>query len=235
LIDYLHKRANKNTLQSKRLKYLTYSEIDHEIHFTALNGDKIVGVAGIQRAPNLQPLVFWIKHISIDEKYRGQGIAEKLLDSVFDYADKHNVGLHRSSYSTMGKERLVKIFNRLTQKYPNVKFTEPTEEYVFEDRIVQSGFKLPDGDVVPSGPFHDLNVLDLDLLSKKGFTLDDAVHGFITDTGQFLNRKEAAILVKMKQPKKQGDDLHTYNIRGMGSKKQRKQYKDAEQVSGRLQ
>lgn len=139
LAPYLNNKSNKNIFDLKKLKYLTFGELDKEIHFTALQGDKIVGVLGIQRSPYDKQPIFWIKHISIDPDYQGKGLAERLIDSVFYYAKKHHVGLHRSSYSAIGKERLTRLFDRIKQKYPDVPFTEPTEEYIFNEEEL----KLP--------------------------------------------------------------------------------------------
>ncbi len=198
----------------KRLKYFDSREVYREHHFVALDGKKIVGVAGIEQNPRNQE-EYWIKHVSIDPNYQGQKLAERLLEPVFAYAAKNKVKLKRSTYSTLGKERLERIFARLRQKYSGVGFEEPNPEYVFEERIVQAAFKLPNGEVVTSGPFHDKDVLPDEYQSDDG--LKSVISGFFTDEGRFLTRPEAAELAQLKKPARQRDQLHSYNIKGMGS------------------
>jgi GNAT superfamily N-acetyltransferase/predicted nucleotidyltransferase len=116
----------------KRLKYFNPNDLQHEISFVALEGKKIVAVAGIERSPYDKEPVFWIKHISVDPEYQGQRLASRLADSIFDYAKKNNAILQRSNYTKMGRERLEPLFQKLQKKYPSVEFRKPHDERDFE-------------------------------------------------------------------------------------------------------
>lgn len=118
--------------RSKRLKYFLIDEYFKEINFVATIGDKIVGVAGVERNPYATEPVYWIKHVSVDPEYSGRGIARQLLEEVFKWASDGGYALHRSSYTRIGKERLDGIFGELVRRYPDVKFTKPSDEHVYD-------------------------------------------------------------------------------------------------------
>ncbi|KKM69580.1 hypothetical protein LCGC14_1449270 [marine sediment metagenome] len=103
-----------------RLKYLIYPEVDKEIHFVIRDKQKIVAVAGLQKNPyNEQE--YWIKHYSVDMDYQNRGLATKLIDAVFIFADKHHIALKRSTPTEMGLKYLTEPIKRAMKKYPNVK------------------------------------------------------------------------------------------------------------------
>lgn len=93
-----------------------------------------------------------------------------------------------------------------------------------EEKIVQAGFKdAKTGKVYPSGQMHNIDNLPDDL----DIDIDNLESGFITDQNRFLNRQQAAELVKLKDKTK---GLHTYNIRGSKLKKDPHTGKDIEKV-----
>ena len=81
---------------------------------------KIVAVAGLERSPYNSD-EYWIKHYSVDKDYQNRGLATKLIDAVFTFADKRKVALKRSTPTEMGLKYLTEPINRAIQKSPNVK------------------------------------------------------------------------------------------------------------------
>lgn len=57
-----------------------------------------------------------------------------------------------------------------------------------EEKIVQAAFSI-EGRIYPSGPVHDSGVIPENEHGKEW------INGFLTNKGQFLDRKEAAIFV----------------------------------------
>lgn len=114
-------RPNRDVFQ--RIKYLHTSEYHRETHLVILYGKKIVAMAGLQINP-YNTNMLWIKHISVDENYRQNGLATQLIKGCFEYAQTHNLILKNSSYSEMGEQYIHKIFDRVKELYPNVKFEE---------------------------------------------------------------------------------------------------------------
>jgi ribosomal protein S18 acetylase RimI-like enzyme len=77
---------------------------------------KIIGISELEPKPN-EPNVAWLKFISVDPAYRGQGFASKLAESVFRYAKENGLSLESSSYSPEGFQKLKALLNRYAQEY----------------------------------------------------------------------------------------------------------------------
>lgn len=102
-----------------RIKYLHPSEVDREEHIIYEVKGKVVGDLGLQVNP-YEKDKYWLKHISVDPKFKNQGIATKLIDAMFKKAEKEKMGIQRSSPSEEGKKYLTDLMNRMKQKYPHV-------------------------------------------------------------------------------------------------------------------
>ncbi|KKK59995.1 hypothetical protein LCGC14_3028800, partial [marine sediment metagenome] len=88
----------------KRLKYLDFSEAKNELHFVIRSGTRIIAIAGLEPSPYSDE--YWIKHYSVDENYRNMGYATQLIDAVFNFANKRNITLKRSTSTEMGQKYL---------------------------------------------------------------------------------------------------------------------------------
>lgn len=114
----LDQDANGDLLdQPKRIKYLTASEIKRETHIVAFDGDKIVGIGGVEVSP-YHPEQLWIKHISVDPAYQGRGIARELLTRIYRYAQETGTKLQPGSFTDEG-QRLAHIHAELDKTFPN--------------------------------------------------------------------------------------------------------------------
>lgn len=119
-IDFIEEH-DPDLWDNKRIRYLVFSEAKHETHITAFMGEKIVGMAGLQVNPyNNQEL--WIKFVSVDPDYQGQGIARQLLGKVYEYAHEKHKNLKSSSFTDDG-ERLRHIHSELQKQYPDVGYS----------------------------------------------------------------------------------------------------------------
>lgn len=124
-------RIEPDMWTSRRIRYLVRSEADHENHIVAWDGDKIVGMAGVQTNPHW-PEQLWIKFISVDPVYQGQGIARNLLERIYRYARDHGQRLKPGSFTEEG-ERLQHIHDEFNLKYPGVSFKRNGRYYVDDD------------------------------------------------------------------------------------------------------
>ena len=117
--------SKKNRGVFDRIKYLHPSEMTQEDHIIALEGEKIVGNLAFQINPYNKTEV-WLKHVSVDEKYRNKGIAKKLAEMAVEKISKIRTinTLAVSSYTKQGFQYLPKIFTELDKKYKNLKITK---------------------------------------------------------------------------------------------------------------
>ena len=78
--------------------------------------DKIVGLSELEKNPN-QENIFWIKFISIDPEYQGQGYASKLSEEIFRFAKKNGLTLEASIYNSEGYKKIKPILNRFASEF----------------------------------------------------------------------------------------------------------------------
>lgn len=79
-------------------------------------GDKVIGLSELEKAPETENTI-WLKFLSIDKDYQGQGYASKLAEEIFIFTKKEGFILEGSSYSDEGYEKLKSVLNRLANKY----------------------------------------------------------------------------------------------------------------------
>jgi GNAT superfamily N-acetyltransferase len=77
--------------------------------------DLVVGLSELEQDPN-NPTNFWIKFISVDPQYQGNGYARKIIEKIFDFVKENNYSLEPSVYSLEGEEKLKKIINETAEK-----------------------------------------------------------------------------------------------------------------------
>lgn len=83
-------------------------------------GDKIVGMAKLQKSPHddeIKENIWWISFISVDPKYQGMGYSRLLVDALFKYAKDHDIVVQGSSRTKMGQERLGHLIDQYSKKY----------------------------------------------------------------------------------------------------------------------
>lgn len=116
---------------NKRIRYLVSNEARQEKHIIAKVGDKIVGMAGIQHNPyNGNDL--WIKFISVDPEYQGNGIARELLRKIYLYALENNVRFAPGSFTEEG-DRLRHIHDEFDKIYPAATYRKINGNYVDDE------------------------------------------------------------------------------------------------------
>jgi GNAT superfamily N-acetyltransferase len=107
--------------RDSRIRYIDYNEVQKEHHFIAQISEKIIGMAGVQVNPD-DTGQLWIKFISVDPEYQGQGIAKKLLLLIYQYCDKRGFKMAPGSFSEEG-ERLRHLHDLWDIEFPKVAFS----------------------------------------------------------------------------------------------------------------
>ena len=95
-------------------KYLDLSEShnnsENKFYSLISLADMIVGLAELEKNPRAEN-VYWIKFLSVDPKYQGQGFASRLADEIFRFAKAQKISLEE------GYQKLKRKFNEFAQKY----------------------------------------------------------------------------------------------------------------------
>ncbi len=111
--------SNPNQNVRKRIKYTSYD--DREFYVCAFVKDKIVGITSLMHSPyKSQEKTLWLMGIGVDETFRNQGIAELMLDRLFQFCQKKNLKLQRSSPTDDGAKYLPSVYDRLSKTYSDV-------------------------------------------------------------------------------------------------------------------
>lgn len=75
----------------------------------------VVGIAGLEQDPHNKEN-FWIKFISVDPAYQGNGYASILIKKIFEFAKENNYSLEPSFYSEEGRQKLKKVMEKYIQE-----------------------------------------------------------------------------------------------------------------------
>lgn len=131
--DFYTDFVDRDETARARLKYLSsgWRDITSEIDLTAIKNKKAIGVAGIRHSPE-EKNVIWMTFLSVDPEFRGQGVAKKLAEMVFEYAKAHNQRIRLSSYTEMGEAYLRKVFDHLKTRYPEIAVKDGDDHYKFD-------------------------------------------------------------------------------------------------------
>lgn len=129
-----HEKEIENRKLFKRFKYLVPNYLKNEEVLIAQDERRIVGVAGLEKSP-YEDNVYWIKYVEVDEKYREQKIARKLIEAIFDFARQRKTNLRNSSYSVLGELHLQRIFDQMQTQHPDVGFKEAGDHTLFQEDV----------------------------------------------------------------------------------------------------
>lgn len=111
----------------KRLHYLSVSEARNQTHVVLYLDGRIVGISGLQVNPYNEDEL-WVQHVSIEEDYRGRGLASRLVEAVYAYALEHKKKVTPSSFTQLG-QRLKHVFERLDAQHPEVACGLPHQDF----------------------------------------------------------------------------------------------------------
>ena len=75
----------------------------------------IVGLAELEQDPN-DSSNFWIKFISVDPQFQGNGYASALIRKIFDFAKENNYSLKPSFYSEEGEKKLKEVMEKIERE-----------------------------------------------------------------------------------------------------------------------
>jgi GNAT superfamily N-acetyltransferase len=114
-----------NRKMFENLHYLSASRMSEEFHIVCHNtNDLVMGDLELEQSP-YDDHIIWLKHVVVDERFRGRGIASELLDRAFNHVNELGKTLELSSYSPMGLEYLKPVIKRLVQQYDKLDVVEP--------------------------------------------------------------------------------------------------------------
>lgn len=100
-------------------KYFNVSELDDnsdKFYSLVFSEDIVVGLSELEVNPNSANSL-WIKFISVDPKYQGQGYASKLIDEICKFAQEKGFSLEASAYSVDGEQKLKSRLIQETSKF----------------------------------------------------------------------------------------------------------------------
>jgi predicted GNAT family acetyltransferase len=120
---YSRELYNKNHDMFDRIKYMNPRELEKESVYYITDDDKVIAAANIQQSPS-EPEVMWLKFVSVDNAYRQQGLATKLLNRIFEDFQNNGKILHLSSYTKMGEAYLKPLITRIRQDYPKLRLRQ---------------------------------------------------------------------------------------------------------------
>lgn len=90
--------------------------LENKYYPVAELNEEIAGMAELERDPYRENNL-WIKFISVDPKYQGQGCASKLIEDIFKFAKEQGCSLEESFYSDDGEQKLKKIVRESAEKF----------------------------------------------------------------------------------------------------------------------
>ena len=111
----------------RRLHYLRASEYRHQTHVTLYLDGRIVGISGLMVNP-YNEVELWVQHVSVEEGFRGMGLASRLVEAVYAYALEHKKKVTPSSFTQLG-QRLKHVFERLDAQHPEAACGLPHQNF----------------------------------------------------------------------------------------------------------
>lgn len=116
-----------------RLHYFSSVEATKEqYHLVAIDdgapGAPIIGIVGLQNNPDYDDEV-WFKHVSVDERYRNQGIGRTLVRMAMEHARDHD---RRLKFSDFERESVRDMVYRLAEWFPDVEMVTTDERPIVD-------------------------------------------------------------------------------------------------------
>ncbi len=93
-----------------------FENIENKVYSIVKNNKEITALGELEKNPYSQN-IYWIKFLSVDPKYQGNGYASILAEEIFKFAKNNNISLESSSYTAEGQEKLKAVFRRLAEKF----------------------------------------------------------------------------------------------------------------------
>lgn len=90
-----------------------------EIHFVHTSENQIISNLALQQNP-YDDSELWLKHVSVDGRYRNKGLATELYTKAVNYARSQNKSLKRSSPSEMGAKYLSNVVDKIKKENPGL-------------------------------------------------------------------------------------------------------------------
>lgn len=145
MIDYLEVDNLKNENNNLRLKYI-YPDMNQNEHYLCLfnncklpvcsnyhqyddvpNFNKMIGVLIMEKDANGNNVLLGV---SVDEDYKQQGNAKKLLDAYFQYSAERSMPVAISSYSDDGEKYIKRYIDQKLEIYPALYMASRTKKQI---------------------------------------------------------------------------------------------------------
>lgn len=118
----------------KELRYMSWSISQYDnINFYLVIDNVVIGALSL-RVGESKDLDYgyknWINSITIADDQQGKGYTRLLVKRFFEYCSKHNItDVLQSSYTPIGKQKAMHVFEQYAAKYPEVKFFDLKRDF----------------------------------------------------------------------------------------------------------
>ena len=93
-----------------------FENVENKVYSVIKNDKEITALGELEKNPYSQD-TYWVKFLSVDPVYQGNGYASILAEEIFKFAKKNNISLENSTYTVEGQEKLKAVFKRLAEKF----------------------------------------------------------------------------------------------------------------------
>lgn len=98
------------------------------IFFVAKNKKKIVGTIALKKIYSHQGR---LKHMYVDKKYRGKGLAQKLYDKILDYCNSNQINkIYLTTYPKMREAQ--KFYKKQGFRKTKRKYKDKRKQFILE-------------------------------------------------------------------------------------------------------
>jgi GNAT superfamily N-acetyltransferase len=106
------------------IKYLDVREMIRETHIVCFTDrNRLVGDLALEQSSD-DPGALWLKHVSVDERFRNIGIARRLVDECISHIRSVGKRLDVSTYSDIGELYLAPLIERAIAQHPDIEIVE---------------------------------------------------------------------------------------------------------------
>lgn len=93
-----------------------FENVENKVYSVIKNDKEITALGELEKNPYSQD-TYWVKFLSVDPIYQGNGYASILAEEIFKFAKNNNISLENSTYTAEGQEKLKDVFKRLAEKF----------------------------------------------------------------------------------------------------------------------